>query len=81
MAYFITIYEEDSGKKIIRQLIRSVRRLENFPNSGRLGRTLGTREIIPVKLPYRVIYSVKRDKSVEILHIEHTSRVNWHYNQ
>lgn len=47
-----------------------IKRLEHFPESGRLGRIQGTRELVINRTPYIVAYCVK-DKSICILRILH----------
>ena len=51
----------------------SIRSLKNMPNRDRLGREIGTRELVLAPLPYIVVYRVNGD-AVEILHIHHGSR-------
>ena len=48
-------------------------RLEQFPQSGRRGRSKGTRELVVVGLPYIMAYRVVQD-AILILHVIHTSR-------
>lgn len=51
----------------------AVRRVELFPDSGRLGSIPGTRELIPHK-HYRLVYEIREDV-VWILALVHTSRL------
>jgi len=76
LTYFLSIEEEETGRMIVRLLIKSARRLNTFPLSGKPGHIPGTREIIPPKLPYMLIYQLGEDnKHVEILNVIHTSRL------
>lgn len=45
--------------------------LDEHAEIGTLGRTKGTRELVVLKLPFMIIYSVSRE---EILNIFHTSK-------
>ena len=47
--------------------------LENFPETGRPGRILGTRELVLDHYPYLIPYRVK-DNIIEILRFFHTRR-------
>jgi len=75
LAYFISIAEEESGKSIVSQLIKSAGRLARYPLSGRPGRLQGTREIILRKLPYILVYRIVSPERVEIARALHTSRL------
>ena len=54
--------------------IESVNKLAQYPDLGRAGRVLGTRELVIVGYPYIVPYRIK-DGNVEILRVFHTSRM------
>ena len=75
LAYFISIAEEESGKSVVSQLIKSASRLAQYPLSGRPGRLQGTREIILRKLPYILVYRIVSSELVEISRALHTSRL------
>ena len=55
------------------KLYNQIRSLKQFPNLGRPGRELGTRELLFPPLPYIVVYRL-RDDAVEVLRIYHGSR-------
>jgi len=57
----------------IRKLYEQIRSLREWPNSGRLGRESGTREVVLSPLPYIAVYRVKDDR-IEILRIRHAAR-------
>jgi len=75
LAYFISIAEEENGRSVVSQLIKSAGRLARYPLSGRLGRLQGTREIILRKLPYILVYRILSSEFVEIARVLHTSRL------
>ena len=75
LAYFIGIAEEESGKSVVSQLIKSAGRLARYPLSGKPGRLQGTREIILRKLPYILVYRIASPELVEISRALHTSRL------
>ena len=53
-----------------RTLYEGIMRLADFPNRGRGGRRLGTRELVFAPLPYIAVYRIKRD-AVQVLRIWH----------
>jgi toxin ParE1/3/4 len=62
-----------AARRVFSRIISAVKRLKDFPLSGRIGQVDGTRELIITGLPYMVIYQVASD-GVEILRVFHTSR-------
>ena len=65
--------ERDSPRaagRIDEQIVGAVRRLIQFPESGRPGRLAGTRELIVPRTPYIVTYRVLTDR-VRILRVLH----------
>lgn len=55
------------------RILSAVAHLKEFPDAGRSGRVLGTREVPVVDYPYVVVYRTKGDE-VQILTVRHTSR-------
>ena len=51
-----------------------VRRLTDFPESGRIGRVEGTREIVIARTRYVAAYQI-RDDAVRILRVIHSARI------
>ena len=58
---------------LLTRIDEAVRRLEAFPNSGRPGRVLGTRELVVDGTPFIIPYRV-RGGVVQILRTLHGSR-------
>lgn len=57
----------------IKRLYEAASSLKRFPNRGRIGQKLNTRELVMTPLPYVIVYSVD-SQSVHILRLLHTSR-------
>ena len=68
---------QDSAAAAARVVLELIDQAETLlpsnPSIGRLGRVLGTRELVVGHLPYIIAYRV-RDKYLEILRVLHTSR-------
>ena len=50
-----------------------IEELVTFPNRGRMGRRVGTRELVLTPLPYIAVYRVK-ESAIEILQIRHAAQ-------
>jgi toxin ParE1/3/4 len=61
-----------AAKQILMRIVAATRRLGAFPNSGRPGQILGTRELVIPGLPFLVVYRVTND-AVEVLRVFHTA--------
>lgn len=59
--------------EMVLTIIEAVERLELFPGIGRVGRVLGTKELIISGTPYIVPYRIK-GTTIEILRVYHSSR-------
>ncbi len=69
--------EADSPKaaaEIDERIASAVRRLLLFPESGRPGRVVGTRELVVPRTPYIAVYAVMGDR-VRILRVLHGARM------
>lgn len=62
-----------AARSVTERVLRSVGRLERFPESGRPGRVAGTREVVVPGLPYIVVYA-HDDTSVDIVAVFHAAR-------
>lgn len=72
-----TYIEADNPKAAIHvdeQIVLSVRRLMEFPESGRQGRIAGTRELVIPRTPYIAAYAVITD-TIRILRIIHGAQI------
>lgn len=56
------------------EIVRAVRRLLDFPESGRPGRVEGTRELVVPRTPYIAAYMVTADR-IRILRILHGAEI------
>lgn len=59
---------------LARRITVSVARLEQFPQSGRVGTKPETREVVNPRLPFIVVYRVT-DSEVQILRVFHDKQV------
>jgi len=57
----------------MRKLYDAIGTLKKWPQSGRIGREAGTRELLVSPLPYVCVYRVT-EQNVEILRIYHTAQ-------
>ena len=72
-----TYIEADNPKAaahIDEQIVLSARRLLEFPESGRIGRVAGTRELVIPRTSYIAAYVVIEDK-VRILRVLHGAQI------
>jgi len=60
------------ANQVYKHIYTLVQHLESTPNMGRIGRILGTRELVVNKYPFFIAYRVK-DDFVEILKVVHTA--------
>jgi len=64
---------EESADIMLDRIFSAVDMLERFPEAGRPGRVPGTRELVIVPTPFRVVYRVRRAK-IEIVSLLHGAR-------
>ena len=67
---FISDNDPEAARAVVDRVLRSVGRLASFPNSGRAGQVLGTRELVVPGLPYIVVYTCD-DTEISILGVFH----------
>jgi toxin ParE1/3/4 len=72
---YIAANNPAAARRVRQRIHEAVRNLARFPESGRTGEFVGTRELVVSGLPYMVVYRVCDDR-VEILRLLHTS-MNW----
>jgi addiction module RelE/StbE family toxin len=62
-----------AASRAVTLIVEAVKRLQEFPASGRPGRVPGTRELVIPGTPYIVPYRVRGD-TLEILRVFHAAR-------
>jgi toxin ParE1/3/4 len=67
---FIESRDPAAAQEVRHRIRRAVLRLVQFPQCGRVGQVLGTRELRVSNLPYLVVYRV-REREVQILRVWH----------
>ena len=72
-AEYIAQDDPAAASRVVNLIVEAVKRLREFPASGRPGRVPGTRELVIPGTPYIVPYRVRGD-SVEILRVFHAAR-------
>jgi addiction module RelE/StbE family toxin len=70
---YISEDSPDAAAQVAAKILKTFSRLEQFPQSGRPGRTEGTRELVVPGLPYIIPYRVVHD-GILILSVVHSSR-------
>jgi toxin ParE1/3/4 len=70
---YIVADNPSAADRQIARIHASVKKLERFPNMGRIGRCFGTRELVIDKSPYIVAYRVQREV-IQVLRIIHSKR-------
>lgn len=70
---YITEFNPEAAQHVVERVLRSVDRLENFPESGRPGGAARTREIVIPGLPYIVVYTVA-DTDVDVIAVFHAAQ-------
>lgn len=75
LSIFLWIAEDDPrvAVSVDERIEQAARRLIDFPDSGRLGRVDGTRELVIARTPYIAPYTVERE-TVRILRVIHGAR-------
>jgi len=76
LAIFMWIAQDDpqAAANVDERIEEAARRLIDFPNSGRPGRTEGTRELVIARTPYVAPYQIVGD-IVRILRVIHGARM------
>lgn len=72
--YTVRRFGHTQAGMTVARIRRAVRRLSSLPDSARIGRMPGTRELVVPDLPYIVVYRVDSDKNVLILSVIHAGR-------
>jgi toxin ParE1/3/4 len=70
---YIARRSPSNAHSVLTRIRRAINRLAPFPQSGRVGRLDGTRELVVSGLPYIAIYEVQ-DERVVVLRVMHTSQ-------
>ena len=70
---FISENDPEAARAVVGRVLRSADRLASFPNSGRTGQVLGTRELVVPGLPYIVVYTCD-DTDISIIGVFHGAR-------
>lgn len=67
---YIAADRPEAARKIALHLVRTVDGLDTFPNRGRPGRVVGTRELVLASGPFIAVYEV-HDDEVQVLRLLH----------
>lgn len=70
---FIELDKPGVALNVVERILDSVDQLALFPNSGRVGRVDGTRELIVPGLPFIIAYRIDQEL-VEVLRVLHGAR-------
>jgi toxin ParE1/3/4 len=72
---YIALDNPPAAEKQVENIVAAVAGLVRFPESGRVGRRVGTRELVVGRTPYLVPYRIRGD-AIEILRVLH-GRQKW----
>jgi len=72
-AEYIALDSPDSARHVMVRILEQIDQLTEYPESGRVGRIAGTRELVVTGTPYIVPYRIKGN-SIEILRVFHSAR-------
>jgi len=67
---YIAADRPEAARKIALHMVRTVDGLDMFPNRGRPGRVVGTRELVLAPGPFIAVYEV-HDDEVQVLRLLH----------
>jgi toxin ParE1/3/4 len=70
---YISRDNPEAAQELVRKIQMASERLVEFPQMGRVGRVVDTRELVIPQTPYLVIYRLHGD-AVEILRVLHGAR-------
>lgn len=71
---YIAADNPSAAKRVVGKLRDAGDSLAHFPERGRLGRILGTRELA-ITRPYIIVYEILPDASVAILRVWHAAQL------
>ena len=71
--HLIVQNQPNGASDMIEDILSTVELLSTHPALGRVGRVMGTRELVITRLPYLVPYRVKAN-TIEILRVLHSAR-------
>ena len=72
---FYAEHDVELARRVLRETLSAIGRLEDHPRVGRPGIVDGTRELVVLGLPHVVIYEIV-EREVRILRV-HDGRSNW----
>ena len=73
IAKYLHTHHPSLAATTIHRLYAAAKSLKKNPEMGRVGKVMGTRELVLAPLPYLLVYSVG-DAAINILRYLHTSR-------
>lgn len=77
---YIEAHNPQAADRVVREIMRSIDRLANFPYMARVSEVPGVRELPIVRYPYIVFYAVDEvAQEVHILRVRHTSQDPEHH--
>lgn len=72
---YLTEEDHRLADRALQKIKKAVASLETFPNRGRPGRLVHTKELLVQDLPYMLVYRI-RNNNLEILRILHFSQLS-----
>ena len=71
---WITQDDERAADRVLSRIRQTIIMFGQFPELGRRGQVIGTREFSVTGLPYLIVYRIESDTDIDILTVIHTHR-------
>lgn len=70
---YIASDNPEGAQGVLEKISKAVQALPSYPNLGRSGRVIGTKELVVIGTPFIIPYRIRKDR-IEILAVIHGAR-------